>query len=102
MIARAEQEFGRLDVLHNNAGGSQSLGFDADMVDWEHDYKLNLRAAYLGMKHAAPAMRKVGGGSIISTASTAGIRTLPHIHGYSTFKAGVIKLTESAAQVLGP
>jgi NAD(P)-dependent dehydrogenase (short-subunit alcohol dehydrogenase family) len=102
MIRRAVDEYGRLDVLYNNAGGSRAVGFDAPTEDWDYDHKLNVRAAYLGIKHAAPELRQAGGGSIISTASDNGIRTLPHTHAYATFKAGVIKLTESAAQVLGP
>ncbi len=102
MLRRAVDEFGRLDVLYNNAGGSRAVGFDAPTELWDYDHRLNLRAAYLGIKHAAPELRQAGGGSIISTASDNGIRTLPHTHAYASFKAGVIKLTESAAQVLGP
>jgi NAD(P)-dependent dehydrogenase (short-subunit alcohol dehydrogenase family) len=78
------------------------MGFDSPTADWDHDHLLNLRAPYLGIKYAVPEMRKAGGGSIISTSSDAGIRALPHAHSYGSFKAGLIKLTESAAQVLGP
>jgi NAD(P)-dependent dehydrogenase (short-subunit alcohol dehydrogenase family) len=56
-----------------------------------------LRGVFLGMKHAAPEMRKVGGGSIISTASVAGIRGFNGLHAYCAAKAGVVNLTRSAA-----
>jgi NAD(P)-dependent dehydrogenase (short-subunit alcohol dehydrogenase family) len=102
LIEFAVETYGRLDVLYNNAGGSRAIGFDAPLEDWEHDHQLNLRAPYLGIKYAAPVMRRGGGGSIISTTSDAGIRALPHVHAYASFKAALIKLTESAAQVLGP
>jgi NAD(P)-dependent dehydrogenase (short-subunit alcohol dehydrogenase family) len=102
LVARAVADFGKLDVLYNNAGHARSVGFDGPTEDWDYDHALNVRSVYLGIKHAAPELRKAGGGSIISTSSVTGIRSLPQIHGYATFKAGLIMLTESAAQMLGP
>ena len=60
-----------------------------------------LRGVFLGMKHAAPVMRRQGGGSIISTASIAGLRTGLGPHVYSAAKAAVIHLTRSVAMELG-
>lgn len=102
LIGQAVVEYGRLDVLYNNAGGGQSSGLDCSVEAWDHDHALNVRAAFLGIKHAVPELKKAGGGAIVSTASVTGIRPLPAIHGYATFKAGLIMLTQSAAQELGP
>jgi NAD(P)-dependent dehydrogenase (short-subunit alcohol dehydrogenase family) len=102
LVARAVTEFGWLNVMYNNAGGGRSSGLDASVEDWDYDHALNVRAAFLGIKHSMPELKKVGGGSIISTASVTGMRPLPAIHGYATFKAGLIMLTVSAAQELGP
>jgi len=60
-----------------------------------------LRGVFLGMKHAAPVMKKQGSGSIISTASVAGLRTGMASHTYSAAKAAVIHLTRSVAMELG-
>ncbi len=60
-----------------------------------------LRGVFLGIKHAAPVMKKQGGGSIISTASVAGLRTGLGPHIYSAAKAAVIHLTHSVAMELG-
>jgi NAD(P)-dependent dehydrogenase (short-subunit alcohol dehydrogenase family) len=102
LVNRAVSEFGQLNVMYNNAGGGRSSGLDASIEDWDYDHALNVRAAWLGIKHSMPELKKVGGGSIISTASVTGMRPLPAIHGYATFKAGLIMLTVSAAQELGP
>jgi NAD(P)-dependent dehydrogenase (short-subunit alcohol dehydrogenase family) len=103
-VNAAEKEFGKLDVIFNNAGtggvreqadGVTAEGFDSVM-------HLHIRAALFGMKYAVPLMRKTGGGSIISTASIAGIRTGFGPLLYSIAKAGIIHMTEAAAAQLGP
>src|SRR6202158_4812054 len=60
-----------------------------------------LRAVYLGMKYSIPEMRKVGGGSIISTASVAGLRGVGYLAAYSAAKAAVVNLTQSVAIEVG-
>ena len=101
-IALASTRWGRLDCLFNNAGaggvtgGIESIsaeGFDATMA-------LLVRAVLLGMKHAAPVMRRQGSGSIISTASIAGLRGGWGPHVYSAAKAAVVQLTRSIAMEL--
>ena len=99
LVARAIKEFGRLDVIYNNAGIGGAVGplEEISVEDWDKSQAVLLRGVFLGMKHAVPEMRKVGGGSIISTASVAGIRGFKGLHAYCAAKAGVVNLTRSAA-----
>jgi NAD(P)-dependent dehydrogenase (short-subunit alcohol dehydrogenase family) len=103
MVARAVNEFGGLDIIYNNAGLGGALGpLDEIAVDdWDRSLAILLRGVFLGMKHAIPEMRKRGGGSIISTASIAGLRGYPGLHAYCAAKAAVVNLTRSAAVELG-
>jgi NAD(P)-dependent dehydrogenase (short-subunit alcohol dehydrogenase family) len=102
LVAHALKTFGRLDCMFNNAGiagvsGSITEipvdGFDATMG-------VLVRSVFLGMKHAARIMREQKSGSIISTASVAGLAT-GSAHVYSAAKAAVIHLTRSVAKELG-
>jgi NAD(P)-dependent dehydrogenase (short-subunit alcohol dehydrogenase family) len=102
-LAAAVSRFGRLDCLFNNAGAVGVRGgieqipvekFDATMA-------LLVRGVFLGMKHAAPIMKKQGAGSIISTASVAGLQAGYGPHVYSAAKAAVIQLTRTVAMELG-
>ncbi|HTW86945.1 MAG TPA: SDR family oxidoreductase [Candidatus Binataceae bacterium] len=101
-IDRAGTEFGRLDVMYNNAGLGGAVGpiEETTLENWDRTMAILLRSVFLGMKHAIPVMRAQGGGSIISTASVAGFMAgAPHA--YSTAKAGVINLTRSVAMQVG-
>jgi len=99
LVARALSEFGRLDVMFNNAGIGGAIGSIEGIAveDWDKSQAVLLRGVFLGIKHAVPEMRKVGGGSIISTASVAGLRGFQGLHAYCAAKAGVVNLTRSAA-----
>ena len=101
-VERAVKEFGRLDVIYNNAGLGGATGpiEEITVENWDKTLAILLRGVFLGIKHAVAPMRKVGGGSIISTASIAGIQGYAGIHPYSAAKAGVINLTRSAATEL--
>ena len=103
MIAHAVDKFGRLDCLFNNAGIPGLGGPIADTPIEEFDAVIGvlLRGVFLGIKHAAPVMCQQRSGSIISTASVAGIRTGFASHVYSAAKAAVIQLTKSTARELG-
>lgn len=98
-VDRAVQEFGRVDIMYNNAGLGGAVGPLEKITaeNWDRSFAILLRAVFLGIKHAVPEMRKVGGGSIISTASIAGLRGGAGLHAYCAAKAGVISLTRSAA-----
>jgi NAD(P)-dependent dehydrogenase (short-subunit alcohol dehydrogenase family) len=98
-VARAVKEFGRLDTMVNNAGVGGAMGKleQISVEDWERTQAVLLRGVFLGMKHAIPELRRAGGGSIVSTASIAGIAGDFGPHPYSAAKAGVINLTRSAA-----
>jgi NAD(P)-dependent dehydrogenase (short-subunit alcohol dehydrogenase family) len=69
--------------------------------NWDRTFNVLLRAVFFGIKHSIPVMRKTGGGSIISTASIAGIMGSAGPLVYSVAKAGVIHLTKCAAVELG-
>ena len=99
LVARAVKEFGRLDIVYNNAGVGGAIGAleQISVEDWDKSLAVLLRSVFLGIKHSVAEMRKVGGGSIISTASVAGIRGFAGLHPYCAAKAGVVNLTRSAA-----
>jgi NAD(P)-dependent dehydrogenase (short-subunit alcohol dehydrogenase family) len=102
-IARAVQDFGRLNIMYNNAGYGGPLGIEGvSSEEWDRGHALVLRPVFLGIKHAAPELRRAGGGAIISTSSDSGMRATPPLVSYSTFKAGVVMLTQNAAVMLGP
>lgn len=103
LVQRAIEEFGRLDIMFNNAGIGGAIGRleNIDVEAWERTQSVCLRGVFLGMKHAIPRLREAGGGVIISTASIAGIDGYPGLHAYSAAKAGVVNLTRSAAIELG-
>ena len=98
----AVSEFGRLDVMFNNAGIVGALGPIADTPAdaWDRTVAVLLRGVFLGVKHAARVMIPQGSGSIISTSSTAGVMGGLGPHCYTACKHAVIGLTKSAASEL--
>ena len=99
-VAAALREYGRLDVLYNNAGFSmnEEQGVaDTPIEVWNQTYSVNLFGSYLFCKYAIPELAKAGGGSIISTASVAGLAGAWKKHAYATAKAGIIGLTRTIA-----
>jgi len=98
-VQRAVDEYGRLDCIYNNAGFGGAVGPIEEIPVDEYDATMNvlLRGVFLGMKHAAPVMKAQGSGSIISTASVAGLRGGDGPHIYSAAKAAVVHLTRSVS-----
>jgi NAD(P)-dependent dehydrogenase (short-subunit alcohol dehydrogenase family) len=103
VIDYAVQHCGRLDCMFNNAGAGGTMGPIEDIPTdgFDSTVAVLLRGPFLGMKHAAPVMKRQGGGSIINTASIAGVRVVESDHIYSAAKAAVIHLTHSVAMELG-
>jgi NAD(P)-dependent dehydrogenase (short-subunit alcohol dehydrogenase family) len=95
--------WGRLDCMFNNAGFGGALGSIETTTVEEFDitFDVLLKGVFLGIKHAARVMRPRGAGSILSTASVAGLKTGESPHLYSVAKAAVIHLTRSVALELG-
>jgi NAD(P)-dependent dehydrogenase (short-subunit alcohol dehydrogenase family) len=102
MIERAVREYGRLDITYNNAGVLGALGFieDVKAEDWDRTIAVLARSVFFGIKHSVKPMRKSGGGSIISTASLAGLHGVPGLPAYSAAKFAVVGLTQTAAAEL--
>lgn len=102
-VALAAEPTGGLDILFANAGGSMHLGpfAEADAVALRATVDVNLVGTMLTIKHAVPAMRANGGGSIITMSSGAG--AFPHrfLWAYGAAKAGIDMLSRSAAEELG-
>ena len=98
----AVSAFGRLDVLFNNAGIIGAVGPIADTTAdaWDRTVAVLLRSVFLGMKHAARVMVPQGSGSILSTASTAGVLGGLGPHAYTACKHAVVGLTKSVASEL--
>jgi NAD(P)-dependent dehydrogenase (short-subunit alcohol dehydrogenase family) len=103
LISRTVQEFGRLDILCNNAGIDGELGplSETSTATFDRVVAVNLRGVFLGMRYGIPAMLQTGGGSIITIASIAGQVALSGTAAYSASKAGVIGLTRVAAAEYG-
>ena len=98
VIAEAEQNFGRLDIMVANAGiGIMSPIETMTLADWQRQQAINLDGVFLSVKHAIPAMRKAGGGSIVLMSSIAGLRGAPGLAAYSATKGGVRLLAKSVA-----
>ena len=103
MIAEAEEAFGRLHVLFNNAGISHledGGAVDTDEAVWEQTMNVNLKGVFLGCKYGIPALLRSGGGSVINTASFVALlgAATPQI-AYTASKGGVLALSRELAVI---
>jgi len=105
LIGAATERYGRLDVVFNNAGSGGAFGplTEISVEHWDRTFAILTRGVFLGIKHGARAMIAQGtGGSIINTASIAGLTGGSGPQAYSAAKAAVINLTLNAAVELAP
>ena len=104
MVDAAMSAFGRIDIMVNNAGythrNGDMLGVSEDVFDLI--YAVNMKAIYHAALAVVPIMEKQGGGSILTTASTAGLRPRPGLTWYNASKGWAIAATKSMAIELAP
>jgi meso-butanediol dehydrogenase/(S,S)-butanediol dehydrogenase/diacetyl reductase len=98
LVELAVREYGRLDVLHNNAG----IGIPAPLheirnEDWRLQFAVSVDAAFYATRAALPVMRAAGGGSIINTASGAALAAEPRLGAYTAAKHALLGLTRATA-----
>jgi NAD(P)-dependent dehydrogenase (short-subunit alcohol dehydrogenase family) len=103
MVAAAEAQYGRLDILFNNAGISHADDDDAVHTEesvWDLTMAVNVRGVFLGCKYGIPALRRAGGGKIINTASFVAIlgAATPQL-AYTSSKGAVLAMTRELAAV---
>ena len=101
MVDAAEDQFGKLDILFNNAGIMDSNDGDAMATDedvWDRTMAINLKGVFLGCKYGIPAMKRARGGSVINTASFVALlgAATPQI-AYTASKGGVLAMTRELA-----
>jgi len=97
-VEATERRFGRLNVMVANAGiGILCKAVEMSLADWRRQTAVNLDGVFLSVKYAVPAMRRAGGGSIIITSSTAGLRGSAGLAGYCATKGGVRLFAKAVA-----
>ena len=98
MIQDTVARWGRLDVIYNNAGiGVGNPVTQVSIEEWDRIIDINLRGVSFGTKYAILEMLKTGGGSIVNTASDAGLMGTPMLSAYCASKGGVVMFTKATA-----
>ncbi len=101
IVRQCEDEFGRLDVLVNNAGlaetGEGLSPEDSSLEAWRRMFRVNVEGVFMGCRAAIPAMRRAGGGSIVNLSSVASLVPTPFFTAYGASKAAVAHLSTSVA-----
>ena len=105
-VEGAIEQWGRLDILVNNAFEVSSAGsggaLDVPETVWQQGMDILVKAIYLGAKYAIPEMKKVGKGSIVNISSVHGLLMAPGLMVYETAKAAAIGITRQMATEFGP
>jgi 3-oxoacyl-[acyl-carrier protein] reductase len=104
MVKATVAQYGRIDVVVNNAGWTNRNKPLLETTDAEFDrmYAVNVRSVFLSARHTVPVFRAQGGGCLVNIASTAGVRPRPGLTVYNSSKGAVIVLSRSMAAELGP
>jgi len=99
LVAKTISHYGRLDFAFNNAGieGTHAPATDCSNDNWDKTININLKGVWYCIKYQIPEMLKVGGGSIVSTASIAGLVGMRNIPAYVASKFGIVGLTKNVA-----
>ncbi|GAB4262188.1 SDR family NAD(P)-dependent oxidoreductase [Thermincola ferriacetica] len=98
----AEETYGRIEILINNAGVSRwKSPYEITVAEWDEIININLRGVFLCAREAAKVMRKHGGGAIVNIASTRAIMSEPDSEAYAASKGGIVALTHALAVSLG-
>ncbi len=99
-VNAAVEQFGRIDILINCAGGSvpqDNIVTDVDLSVWDHTINLDLKGTFLSCRHVIPQIAKAGGGAVINFTSWLGTVGGPYRNVYSTAKGGIVSLTKTLA-----
>ncbi|NOY42258.1 MAG: glucose 1-dehydrogenase [Planctomycetes bacterium] len=103
MVAEAEKQFGKMDIMFNNAGimhSEDGTTDDTSEATWDLTMNINLKGVFFGCKYGIPALRRAGGGSIINTASfVAHLGAATPQVAYTASKGGVLALTRELAVI---
>jgi NAD(P)-dependent dehydrogenase (short-subunit alcohol dehydrogenase family) len=103
MYDALEKTTGALHILINNAGFNMFKGIaDTTPAEWDRIMQVDLRGIYLMTRRALPLLKKAGKSSMISIASVHAHATVPHLTAYAAAKGGVVAVTRSLCQELGP
>ena len=99
MVNACMAEFGRVDILHNNVGGSRPGGpVELSEEDWDFQIDYNLKTAFLACKHVLPIMEKQGNGAIVNISSIASMTNIGRqLCAYQASKAGLIQFSHAVA-----
>lgn len=102
-VAAAEERFGPVSVLVNNAGVPQAAATveHTELADWQRLLDINVTGQFLGIRAVTPSMRRGGGGSIVNIASSMANTATPYFAAYTTSKWALRGLTRTAAMELG-
>ncbi len=102
-VERTSAEFGRIDVLYNNAGVNSSGSVaDAQEDDWDRCFDVNVKGTFLFSRAVMAHLRAAGGGAIVNQGSVAGLVGIPNFAAYCAAKGAVVSLTRSMAIDLAP